>query len=1210
VHESVFAGAKGVQNTIYVSGLRTLNMLGGEVYGSVYGGSRNSSDGGKIVNAGGTMPAEDAVYRAFVNVTGGTIHQHVYGGGFYGKLYGSVDIYVGKQAILGANNSANANKVMPETIINPLYIHGSVYAGSNWGTFTSGDFGPATTSGYSHIYVDGTGYDNSLNEAGQLQNNYINIGMSLFGAGTSCYAGDLGHKIYVRNYGEVVMGTQVMQVETESGTQTHSVNVVVGATRTLRSIQQADNLVIENSNIRFKGEGDMTQPTNTIKYAVANVSEKMIVTKTSTLTIASVVDYIKSLYSVYYTDESHSLYNRTIDQLIANPVRLTGDAQTLYNTENVVRLEDGYSLFVRYMDGSTQKYGTFKGFFRVVANKDSESFAYSRPKLTPTESGTTQENNDDGGFLSYLAAHNDFQDNGVAGTATFQYPYSNILQRDDRIDYRIWRINFTGEPNTVRPVALTAQGAINATSEDFGSATYTVEMPAYKGDCPQTRIKITAVDFGDHASMVDAGYLNGMTDYLYYNKSDGQTTTHTTQTQPIKDEFALISAHPNTTFGLTIKPSGNLASYGTTPATNNPPAVVSHNSLAQTWVFYCDEPENGSQATSFTLNLTYSKQITVNATLSPVTLMVQRVDCNDKVIDEISVPITITTQTVLGQQIDMKTFAYFGNIVTTPNSDQSYAVKAALPTFTKPASGDFYYFWLDGVTFQPENFEAGASAGTSEAVTHTNPMNENDYQYAMTLQQAVNADGQSGWAEAEDQFSEAYDGAAYLDMTGQNKFIGRSDGRKTASIEFVTHYNSYKDGTQYMPQNGVVGTYTFKIKYAANEAGTTDVHYFNIVVQIIKKTTAEKFYIDGVKGSNTYDGRHPDEAKYNLQGVFDADYAPGDYIIVVNAVTAKNPSNALVWSNQNYNGALVKLYRYSGDHELANSANTYALAPNQGPLVKVETSMEMYGIVLDGIETWNGVEHAVLNPNTKSFSTMAPLVAVQRGDRETGGTLLMDANSQLRDNNNVGVSGGTYNTDHYKDAQGNYIPQPVICGGGAYVDAYSTLAVRGGSIIEKNMVSQTSGSENEGGAVYMDSDANNSKYAAMEVKGLVTINDNLIRLGNKAGDPAYMDNVFMKAIENHIEVRDIAAATSVGVTKNAFHEDGDLKDFTPVAVCLDNSFAQDSLNAIFARHTNFYDDQGIYFQYHNDDNPHGPNTIYFGRTWAGVVRTQPEGFTA
>ena len=1193
VYESVFAGAKGSSNTILVSGLRTFNMQGGEVYGSVYGGSRNSNDGDRILTSGNSNNTD---YLSFVNISGGTIHQHVYGGGFYGYLYGSSDVNIGKQAIEEAN-AGNVKRLAALNTNTPIDIQGSVYAGSNWGDFSGEGFGTNTTKGHANIYVDGTGYDNSLSSDGHLQNNYINIATSLYGAGTSCYAGEQGHDIYVKNYGQRVTGSE------SDGTEI--VTIVTGATRSLYSIQNAGRLLLDNSSVKFLTEGDMTSSTNTVKYAVVNVEAEMVMAGNSAIVANGPIDYVKSLKSVEITNGD--AYAAPVWKAVNLTTTATGSenhSAFINGVENVIRMNSGHSINVRYYTSligtRVLNYGELSGFFRISADKSSESFAYARPKY-PND---TNENTDDGGFLCYHDKHNTYNKGENDQTDLAQYPYENILlARSDRPDYRQWSIgNHNDDVHSTVPAAVTAMSNPDQ-ANGFTVVPFSVELHNFDiNNCGCENVRrvewhVRTVSYGDHATLVDAAYLNGTPSdgYMYYDKTNVsfETTDEVTQ-EPVAAEMAKIAAHPNTTFGLTMATGGSFADSQQTNIIC--PDANGHYST------YTTTYPNETQKPVLQFYLTHSNDITVNAPLSPVTLEIEHVVvCEEEdgqeipyTLDVVTVPITITTQTQLGQDVKVDVFALFG-AVGTGDDHQPYSVLAAIPPFQKPADADAYCFKVTGVSYNGQN-------GNSENVHDADPMPETDRKYAMVYQQSLNNDGKNGWLESETVFNVQHDAT---DPATGGLMLGTSDGRMQSSVGFTLYYNSTKNNIENPLNDGKVGEFTYTVTYYKYKEGVVgaEAGQFNIIVTVKKKTAAKAYYLDGISGSNNNDGSHPDQAKYSLQGIFDTEYSPADYIIVVQPVTAQSLSSVLSWSNAAY-GSPVNLYRYSGNHTLYHVGDdhfAYALEPNNGPLVIVKSEMEMNGIVLNGMNEWDGIEHAELNPTGESIAATAPLVQVIRGEgNETGGSLTL-RNSVLRDNYNTSITG----------APGS------ILGGGAYVDPYSTLILEDGSSVAGNMLKVQGSSAPTGAGIYLDAVidelGDSEYYATMEVYGKVKADSNgLTADGEEVSTP---NNVYLKEINSYISIdKDKVPAgqpivdkeTSIGITTDAFHADGALKDLTPVVVCKDG----DEIDRIFARHGNFYDDKDVYYQYHNNESPYGENVIYFGRTWAAVVTSVPVDFAA
>ena len=153
VRGDVFAGAYGQHGSIFVAGLKTLNISGGRIYGSVYGGSRDANDGNTLNATGGT----DAT--SITNISGGRIDQHVFAAGYYGSSKGSVYAFIGLNAINDAPHHSTGYNYPKSSLL----IGGSVWAGGDWGVF-SGTFGPPTISGNSNIYINGEGYSTESND--------------------------------------------------------------------------------------------------------------------------------------------------------------------------------------------------------------------------------------------------------------------------------------------------------------------------------------------------------------------------------------------------------------------------------------------------------------------------------------------------------------------------------------------------------------------------------------------------------------------------------------------------------------------------------------------------------------------------------------------------------------------------------------------------------------------------------------------------------------------------------------------------------------------------------------------------------------------------------------------------------------------------------------------------------------------------------------
>lgn len=260
-HNDIFAGAAGQSGmNPLINGLKVLNMDGGIVTNSVYGGTESVNDGypSECTTATSTTLRPSSI----LNLVGGDIGNNVYGGGYLGQVYGSVYVNVGKEAVeksrvynrpygshdysqqpykpvfaTTAQQTHNSDTLLPAD----LFLRASIYAGANWGsgntnyTFnTAGFYG-----GESRIRIDGEGY-NTTAEGGGTVNDLpaMAVKYSLIGAGTSCEGGDVLRDIRVLNYGVWENASDCR------------------VSKDLWSIQRADSVVFKNVGLVLTGDQD------------------------------------------------------------------------------------------------------------------------------------------------------------------------------------------------------------------------------------------------------------------------------------------------------------------------------------------------------------------------------------------------------------------------------------------------------------------------------------------------------------------------------------------------------------------------------------------------------------------------------------------------------------------------------------------------------------------------------------------------------------------------------------------------------------------------------------------------------------------------------------------------------------------------------------------------------------------------------------------
>ena len=467
IHADVHGGSNAIpsNNALWAhGGLKTVNVRGGHVMGDVYGCSHSSNDGEVD-----QTQANAEKWTSFVNINGGIIDGNVHGAGYAGLVNGSVCVNIGKDAILNApNKNYNVNYNKPHTgnweqtgavepTVSMLVIGGSVYGGSDfYGTQTDNDFEDYDLTGYSLIFIDGTDYNTTDNTG-----NYMTIGGGLFGSGTHTESGRLGRHILLKDY----------------GTRTPAGNgEMTSATRTLTTIQRANNIIIDHANVNLSGLTDISNTANVNKYGVMRVADTLAVINASSIVLGNAtshtyahMDSIFSVQSLNLANSNASIYDHNLNELKksdwywlgiqdennnAKLYNITGTGQTAqpigdpltFAQENVILYNDTSKLWVRYHQANKIYYGELKGFFRMRADAydpyDVEvSFAYARPKIADFI-GVTDDNTADGGFLSYNTDYNFYTDQGATYTNTNQHPYLHpyLGYRADHEnpEYRLW----------------------------------------------------------------------------------------------------------------------------------------------------------------------------------------------------------------------------------------------------------------------------------------------------------------------------------------------------------------------------------------------------------------------------------------------------------------------------------------------------------------------------------------------------------------------------------------------------------------------------------------------------------------------------------------------------------------------------------------------------------------------------------------------------
>ncbi len=1150
VESNVFGGAMGEQGTILVAGLKTINMTGGTVIGNVYGGSQNANDANVLSNPSETELAS----TVFVNISGGRVVKNVYGGGFFGNISGSVTVNIGENAIVNAPDaSANANKLSSLSHATAVQIEGSVYVGSDWGEISSGQsFGDPNISGYSNIYIDGTGYDMQQ----PLTGNFMVVSGSVYGAGTSSDAGKQGRSIYIRNYGLPVGSGDALE----------------GCTRSLYSIQRADSLFLENAHITFLGQGDMTSLVTTERLSIVNVFEDMRLTQGSTVDVNSPINNLRKLQSLSIVN-GKTLYNALPGDY--DPVNY--DELSTNGQGNRFRVNLGGYINVKYPAAwagdeiNVWLYGELKGFFYMITSTHS-SFAYARPKNAGSSACPgAYDNPYDGGFVSYDPTKNLYDESGTQVTSGgVQIPFTNQVptSKDDVQYYRFWK--FIEEGDNAREAVLVAKSD-GKNEKHYQYTSSTVELPASTG----CYFKVRSIDWGLDAAGIDAAFMrNNEETWSYWNDDEHVLYEHLDtlngQGAYIPAQLRYIDASPNTVFGLAVRGEGCLVA-GVQESTNSwetpddPSTVneryaliVSNNTTTEHLAsrrFYVNK-NHLTETPKLEFMLTYSNRVDKNAILSSVHIIVDEYNCDDDEhpISSTDVEVIINTATVIDQDFTVPGYALmYGK----GENGDVYNAKVVLPTFQlQPGSEErFSTFKITNIV---TNLTLDGEAVTVHPVEWFDDHEGGVKDLAVRYGASLTFDNTQGWLtgyEIEHPENSLHDVAKF--GTEGPVELGTADGRQNFGLALDLIYNGRLNIS---PKDNFLGTITFTVEFNNYEEGV-EWSSFDITYKITERGAAVNWYIDGQAGKNLNSGKFPNDAKKSLSGVFNSPtYAPSDNIFIVNTIEI-NDKFGTEWNGLTYGANNVILYRYPGGHqEKDNTTGEGVLDPFNGTMVVVNKDFTMRGITLDGMNEYNGQYHELLNPDF--YHTL--------GEGQHGFTITPTAPIiELKD----GVSAFFYQSRVRNNLNNNGGTAGILINEGSALSLFDQSSVTG---------------NRNGYGIDLD--------GTLNVSGKVTIENNLTDGKNTNIDIDDDDNRVMIDYSKN----GLAEGAHIGITKSIPEGEG----FTPIAYSeLEQRAEEAYLNGYF------FDDQGIYaVVYIPTDENLGPNTLYFGKTWVTVVTSEPTGF--
>lgn len=927
VEGNIFGGALG-QDAALVQGNKTVNMINGYVRGSIYGGSRNAND----------------VNYSFVNMSGGNVGRSIYGGGFFGSINGSTYVNIGTNAVLNSPVSGINTDKQVTAMNGILNVTESVYAGSDWGEFTSGStFMAPNITGVSHIYIDALNYDDK---------NFF-IGNSVYGSGTSGDAGAQGHDIVIRNFGGWNSGV---------------------TTRSLYTIQRADNVIFDNSNVSFIGKGDLSSPTTTKLYAMLNIGKALMLTNNSTIALNSPVEKIKSLGSY----SCSSAY--TLDTVVVSYTNLD-------NCDNKIYFKNGSFVNVNYDNNGVSTYGRLAGYFHAIAENGYSGFAFARPKINNNSgdvayagwSAYAPLNVNDGGFVSYNANENTY--NAIGGTSGngVQMPYMHHPHnRDDHVYYRVWS---AGDGLTQDEVVIVASA--DGQNDNIKTASATLEMPRVSSNNGCSYYRIANIEWSDAAQFVNAGMYNASNyAHLYYNEDDMLMSYQHTAAN-CTEEIALIHENPNYTFGLAMLPEEAITFKDEN--NNTKPAILLSEDAEDYYSMQGNSPRlypdaDDEQKAKVKFIVTYSNDISSTQAFSPVILTLEEVDCSTgEVLMTMNQKVNIQTTTKI-QDVEAVVYAkMYGNGAQHARN----TVKVVLPTWTLSTGEEYSELSVEDIT----NI-AVAPGATRRTQNYFGSNSGTTTDFGMTFKASKVSDNTLGWLSS-----------VYLNNTYDNEtatmptLLGQADGRDQVAIDFTVHYNGHahhNEAEDELAQQVYHVTMT-------NYEGTTK--EFNITIHIRRRGQAQNWYISGT-GSNSYNGQYPDKPKRSVKALQNANppYVAGDNIFVVGEVKVN--------TNSEWNGALydnnINIYRYPGNHKLSDGSFD-GNNPYLGNMFRVNSQLTADYVTVDGI--YGNTDNEINPGGNASITADASMFYIT----ENGNLVLH--NSTLKNNHVVAneiVAGGVY----------------------------------------------------------------------------------------------------------------------------------------------------------------------------------------------------------
>lgn len=899
---NIFAGAAGKSDQL-VYGFKMLNMDGGKVTESIYGGSESVHDGYPNECTGTGAGESTERPSSVINIAGGMVRSSVYGGGYKGNTYGSAYINVGSDAI---ENCVLWDKTIKDSVgayalfkpgatdgyvaaleKDTLILSHSIYGGANWGT-NEGKFDfrvKGFYGGESRILVDGNGY----NTANSVTKPEMHIANSIIGSGTSVTGGDILNRIDVLNYGEVDPTT-------------------CEPTKELRSIQRADELWLHNTAIKYMGASDAVSAYPSQNLTINRV-DQVNVWGYNVLGIASLMTEIKELnfYEDALDGEGNFVLTTAADLHI--PYSTTPcDPATTYCTKlaeaesrkvGAVVIYDGVNIEISTTDDG---YGSVNGWGYFVAEDGTNAVITADAKYEGHTAG--------GGFMS--SCHSDNRIPTISGedvtwvTASSDNNAAEFEYHNYGTQYRVWSL---GEGKRTRYAVILAHSNphmlneyVNQGERDYDDTVRfnkTIRVMGQDGkyynlSLAHAQLKLpptdknhyyklaSAVDIDDNnksMQLVDTTWNPDHWNTLSNTDADSIKNNNWADVETAGGWYALphvenssgfmggndIIASPSSTFGFMLVSGNNFKNGDSDP---KPDFEADYNNAAGGQSAFAGNvhvtedkfvsnfvSDNPNASPIIDLFLTYSNEFS-NTMLGTVKFSLQEMDGTDPsnpvmVNDPIEVTVTIATILEEIRSMEHTLLAMYNEGRT-----NTFTRKAVLP-----ATLQHRYVYLDGIEWFPANCAAQKFKFTGD---HSNVLGtDNVFSISIEPADEVTEEVTStiGWHSIDipksDIYAMAKNPASGIDrysfvsedlceshepiiLDGKGRKIGELDGRGLAALKVELFF----DGNVVYDNIECVGKVKLYMKtYTSQEATAEPVDNFTITLNVKTRDKADTIYV-------------------------------------------------------------------------------------------------------------------------------------------------------------------------------------------------------------------------------------------------------------------------------------------------------------------------------------------------------------------------------